>query len=551
MFDTAAIANYQAMIDAVRARGMEPFVVLSHLSLPAWVLTPPRLKVYTAAHEAGASDSDPDYQRSLRGWESSTTVDEFVSYVEYVVSTLHGVSHWITFNEPLGTTVLTGYLASVFPPGFLGDGAKALAVIQNLVTAHARAFETIKSVDSHALVGITDQWLACKPTHDANATQIFVHYNQDFLIDALVRGQATLQYPNFWTGAPEGLNFRVLGIAEADWTPHIDFFGLQYYKSVYPEHFVPLALSAPWLGGKTDLDLSAATYSHALLNDMGWEMSPEGLYESSMKLKQIAATGGREIPILVAENGTAEIVDHNRSAFITSHLEQLQRARADGANVMGYLHWSLADNWEWIDGYRKEARFGLFSVDLPPSSVPLEYAITEGALALSYVMTDPGSMVPTAIQAYGRYAPDGASVEHPTKTPFATFAGTFDGNPITLLLAHPTAIPSPPPGCPGLHRHAVLRGRSSLDPAVEHRLGTPRRDPPVLSLGVCGTAATARANLRGPNRPSHRPGGRHRLRNGRQLRGRARLASRARATRRHVAGFDGRHIHLHLDAVVS
>ena len=39
----------------------------------------------------------------------------------------------------------------------------------------------------------------------------------------------------------------------------------------------------------------------------------------------------------------------------------LQQLMADGVPVLGYIHWTLADNFEWIFGYEK--RFGVYHVD--------------------------------------------------------------------------------------------------------------------------------------------------------------------------------------------
>src|SRR5262249_33784903 len=154
----------------------------------------------------------------------------------------------------------------------------------------------------------------------------------------------------------------------------------QYYKAVHPYYSPGVDLKAPYVGALADLDLSEADYAHALLNDMGWEIFPQGLYDSLRKLQTIAPG----LPILISENGTAEIVDHNRASFFTSHILELQRAIDDGVRVTGYLHWSCADNWEWVDGYRKEARFGLFSVDhSQPDSVNKTHFITDGALAFA------------------------------------------------------------------------------------------------------------------------------------------------------------------------
>jgi hypothetical protein len=363
------------------------------------------------------------------------TITAYLNYVRFVVTSLPSVRYWITFNEPMSTSILTGYLASVFPPGFLGDGTRALNAIKNIVAAHAQAFLAIKAINPNAQVGITDQWLACKPTLNSLATTRFIDYHQDFLIRALVQGQVKLT-------SYQGTVFdeRLLSIAEADWTPVLDFFGLQYYKSAYPYYYAPIDFSAPYVGARVDLDLRSpdVNYAHdGLLNDMGWEMFPQGLYDCLMKLKQIAKFNGQEIPILVAENGTAEVRDHNRAAYITAHIEQLQRAQADGAMVIGYLHWSSADNWEWIDGYRPEARFGLFSVDhVPPNNLDKLRRITDGALAFSHVMSgDPVTSLPDGVSRYGRYTVDGTMMDPPTMSPFRTFTGTVALDMFTLLLS--------------------------------------------------------------------------------------------------------------------
>jgi beta-glucosidase len=45
------------------------------------------------------------------------------------------------------------------------------------------------------------------------------------------------------------------------------------------------------------------------------------------------------------------------------YLRELARARNDGTQVRGYFAWSLMDNFEWAEGYRK--RFGIVHVDYP------------------------------------------------------------------------------------------------------------------------------------------------------------------------------------------
>jgi len=52
---------------------------------------------------------------------------------------------------------------------------------------------------------------------------------------------------------------------------------------------------------------------------------------------------------------------HRRSEFLWKHWASVLRARAAGADVRGYLYWSLLDNFEWLEGWGP--RFGLYHVD--------------------------------------------------------------------------------------------------------------------------------------------------------------------------------------------
>ena len=74
--------------------------------------------------------------------------------------------------------------------------------------------------------------------------------------------------------------------------------------------------------------------------------------------------------IFITENGASasdkptpdgRVFDLDRIMYLRAYLTQLQRATSEGVPVHGYFHWSLMDNFEWVDGYEK--RFGLYHVD--------------------------------------------------------------------------------------------------------------------------------------------------------------------------------------------
>lgn len=91
-------------------------------------------------------------------------------------------------------------------------------------------------------------------------------------------------------------------------------------------------------------------------NQMGSAVEPLSLAGA---VRYAHAATGR--PVLVTEHGMATSDDTLRAAFLEPALDGLHRAMADGVPVLGYLHWTLLDNFEWIFGYA--FRYGLYEVD--------------------------------------------------------------------------------------------------------------------------------------------------------------------------------------------
>jgi beta-glucosidase len=93
----------------------------------------------------------------------------------------------------------------------------------------------------------------------------------------------------------------------------------------------------------------------AAVTDLGWEVYADGL---ALAARRAALTGA---PVLVTEHGFADAADRIRPRAMVESLAALGHQIERGLPVLGYLHWSLMDNFEWADGWH--GRFGLYRVD--------------------------------------------------------------------------------------------------------------------------------------------------------------------------------------------
>ena len=99
---------------------------------------------------------------------------------------------------------------------------------------------------------------------------------------------------------------------------------------------------------------------------MGWSIDPTGLTDLLVRLSRRSPG----LPLMITENGAAfpdavaadgAVHDADRVAYLDGHIGAVAAAIDAGADVRGYLAWSLMDNFEWARGY--DQRFGIVRVD--------------------------------------------------------------------------------------------------------------------------------------------------------------------------------------------
>ena len=124
-----------------------------------------------------------------------------------------------------------------------------------------------------------------------------------------------------------------------------------------------------------------AGYAHTAMN---WPVEPESLNWGPRYIQERYG-----LPMFIAENGLSctdkiyrdgKVHDVERIDFLARYLEKLSEGIQAGADVRGYFHWSLLDNYEWHSGYRE--RFGLVYVDYASGRrIPKDSAFWYGEVA--------------------------------------------------------------------------------------------------------------------------------------------------------------------------
>ena len=343
----AGVAFYSRLVDGLLARGIRPIATLYHWDLPQEL-----------------EDSG--------GWPHRDTAARFAEYAARIVEPLGDrVAMWTTLNEPWCSAFL-GYGSGAHAPGRT-KGASALAAMHHLNLAHGLAVPEIRR--------------AARNTPEVSATLNFhvVRPGSDEAEEAVRRIDAlanrSFAGPILRGDYPDDLLLDTAGVT--DWSfvkpgdlaaisAPIDLLGVNYYSTVTVTEWDgrsprsgndghKSAGGSPWPGSE-HVEFHPQPGPRT---DMGWNIAPEALEQLLLRLS--ADHPGQ--PLMVTENGAAfadvvvdgRVADRERRDYIERHLAATMRARDAGADVRGYMVWSLLDNFEWAYGYAK--RFGIVRVE--------------------------------------------------------------------------------------------------------------------------------------------------------------------------------------------
>lgn len=312
---------YDRLIDGMLERGLKPYATLYHWDLPSTL-------------------------QDRGGWMNRDIANWFADYATLIGGKFGDrLTATATINEPWCVAFLSHFLG-VHAPGYRDLRAAARAM-HHVLFAHGAAIDALRATGTKNL-GIVLNLEKSEPASDSPEDQAAgdfgdAQFNRWYL-DGVFKGK----YPEVltkWLEPYLPANYQ----ADMDVVSRpLDWLGINYYtRGLYKASTQP---GRPVEQIKGPLEKT----------DIGWEIYPQGLSDLLVRV----SSDYTKIPVYVTENGMAEVEGDNdprRVRYYDDHLKAVLAARAAGADVRGYFAWSLLDNYEWAEGYRK--RFGLVHVD--------------------------------------------------------------------------------------------------------------------------------------------------------------------------------------------
>ncbi|KAK3142090.1 hypothetical protein QOZ80_4BG0342090 [Eleusine coracana subsp. coracana] len=356
------VAFYNALIDALLQKGIEPFVTICHYDIPQ------------------------ELEKRYGGWLSPEIQKDFGYFADACFKMFGDrVKFWTTFNQP-NLFIKFSYMDGWYPPGrcsqpfencaFGNSSIEPYIAGHNMILSHATAVSIYKTryqgkQCGHIGISMCSRWYEPfqNTTVDISAVARALSFSGPWSLDPIILGD----YPSEMR--------KILGPNLPEFTSKqkkklqatkLDFIGLNHYTTLYIKDCIFSPCEVDPLDGDARVLSSVVGDDGVLIGEPTGSpfflSVPDGMEQVVMYFKQRY----NNTPMYITENGYAQASNSNMTAkdftndtrrvdYIRSYLTFLRSAIRKGADVRGYFLWSLLDDFEWTSGYT--LRFGLYHVD--------------------------------------------------------------------------------------------------------------------------------------------------------------------------------------------
>ncbi|KAF5760465.1 putative beta-glucosidase [Helianthus annuus] len=355
----AGIKHYDKLINALIEKGIQPFVSLTHYDIPQ------------------------ELEDRYGGWLSPQIREDFAYYASICFKHYGDrVKYWVTLNEP-NVVAIRGYRSGIYPPARCsatfgncssGDSEREpFIAAHNMILAHAAAVNLYRAKyqgEQKGSIGIAMNTVWYEPisnsSQDKQAAQRAQSFYMNWFLDPIMFGKYPEEMENILGSLlPEFSDDRLQN--------GLDFIGINHYTSFYVKDCLySTCVQGPCISKTEGYYLRTATKNNIPIGEpteVDWiYVYPQGMEKMVTYLKNRY----NNTPMFITENGFGEmhqagssinsfLNDDKRAEYMKCYLDSLVSAIRKGADVRGYIVWSLLDNFEWSSGYT--TRFGLYHVD--------------------------------------------------------------------------------------------------------------------------------------------------------------------------------------------
>ncbi|MBO0453759.1 glycoside hydrolase family 1 protein [Candidatus Enterococcus murrayae] len=333
------LAFYDKVFNELLKYGIEPVVTISHFETPLNLVT------------------------KYGGWKNRKLIGFFENFCQIIFERYKDqVRYWMTFNEINHTHTLP-LLAAGLTIQNDDEQEKLNDMYQashNMFVASAQAVILGKKINPANQIGCM---LSLSPIYPASCDpkDVFESYQLRqrslFYSDVQLRGV----YPSYFERIKKENKLKLeIGADDLDIIKKgtCDYLGFSFYRSSLHEAGMKILGNTGGLLGKKNPYLKETEW--------GWPIDPLALRYVCNEL-----TDRYQKPLFIVENGIGlrdvvaddgNIYDLERMSYLDEHVQAMDQAIADGANIIGYTWWGPIDIVSAGTG-EMEKRYGFIYVD--------------------------------------------------------------------------------------------------------------------------------------------------------------------------------------------